>query len=281
MAKRAKNMTIIAVVTAVVVFSPIGLLTSRAETNNPYRIAYQVQPGDTLKSISKNNGLDWELVAAMNNLNKEAGLFAGQIILLPREPEMTYTIKAGDTLWDIAKFYQIELDFLIKYNQVLRPSRLQIGEIIKIPVDYMEREEPVRLAAKETIRIASRGSDSFILPVTGVISCPYGWRKSGFHHGTDIAAATGTPIFAVKQGTVLFSGWRPIYGYTVMIDHGNNIKTLYGHASKLLVKAGQTVRKGQIIAKVGSTGRTTGPHVHFEVYVNGKTVDPVRYLPKL
>ncbi|OPZ84295.1 MAG: Murein DD-endopeptidase MepM [Firmicutes bacterium ADurb.Bin419] len=123
-------------------------------------------------------------------------------------------------------------------------------------------------------------------PTSGRISSYFGTRSDPFnssakkHEGLDIAASTGTSIKAAASGTVTFSDTNGNYGKCVIISHGNGISTLYGHASTLLVKVGQKVKKGDVIAKVGSTGRSTGPHLHFEVRVNGTQVNPLDYLDK-
>ena len=120
-----------------------------------------------------------------------------------------------------------------------------------------------------------------IWPAAGDVSSPYGlrWGGSDFHPGIDIANDFGTPIRATADGTVTVAGWNSGgYGNMVDIDHGNGIKTRYGHAQQVVVTAGQTVRKGQIIAYMGSTGFSTGPHVHYEVSVDGQRVNPVNYL---
>lgn len=120
-----------------------------------------------------------------------------------------------------------------------------------------------------------------IWPSTGEISSPYGlrWEGTDFHPGIDIADDFGTPIVAAASGTVVEAGWNSGgYGNMVDIDHGNGILTRYGHAQAVVVSAGQYVEKGQIIAYMGSTGFSTGPHLHYEVQVNGQTVNPARYL---
>ncbi len=123
-------------------------------------------------------------------------------------------------------------------------------------------------------------------PTSGRISSYFGTRSDPFnftekkHEGIDIAAAKGTSIKAAADGTVTYSDTNGNYGECVIINHGNGISTLYGHASKLLVKVGQKVKKGDLIAKVGNTGRSTGPHLHFEVRVNGTQVNPLDYLDK-
>lgn len=121
-------------------------------------------------------------------------------------------------------------------------------------------------------------------PAHGNISSPYGWRKDPqnwsdkFHRGIDISASYGSDILASADGTVIFAKNYGGYGNAIIINHGNDITTLYGHASKLLVRSGNTVKKGQIIGKIGSTGKSTGPHLHFEIHINGNCIDPTKYL---
>ena len=119
-----------------------------------------------------------------------------------------------------------------------------------------------------------------IWPAAGYVSSPYGLRFGGteFHQGIDIAAEMGTPIVATADGVVTAAGWNGGYGNMVDIDHGSGIVTRYGHASAVAVSVGQQVRRGEVIAYVGSTGRSTGPHVHYEVRVNGAPVNPAAYL---
>jgi murein DD-endopeptidase MepM/ murein hydrolase activator NlpD len=120
----------------------------------------------------------------------------------------------------------------------------------------------------------------FIRPVNGRITSGYGYRhhpilkRRRLHAGIDFGARTGAPIVAAAAGTVISAGYRGGYGYTVLIDHGSGISTLYGHCSRLFVKSGAKVSQGQRIAAVGSTGLSTGPHLHFEIRVNGKPVNP-------
>ena len=132
---------------------------------------------------------------------------------------------------------------------------------------------------------ARLGTGQMIWPVRGRISSPFGSRyhpvlkRKKFHNGIDIAAPMGTPLLAADGGVVLVSGWRGGYGNYLVIDHGAGISTAYGHNSRLLVKEGETVVRGQRIALIGSTGLSTGPHVHFEVRINGQPTNPMNYLP--
>ena len=122
---------------------------------------------------------------------------------------------------------------------------------------------------------------SLVKPVSGTISSRFGARsrvRSSAHTGLDIATSTGTPVVAAASGTVTFSGWKGSYGYLMVITHSNVVQTYYGHCSKLYYSAGQTVSKGQKIAAVGNTGNSTGPHLHFEIRVNGVAYNPQNYL---
>lgn len=145
------------------------------------------------------------------------------------------------------------------------------------------------------IKYASSGSSNFstsralnyskvdlgmklIRPVSGVLTSRYGKRWGTTHTGIDIGASTGTSVKAAASGTVTFAGWKGQLGNLVVISHGNGIQTYYGHCSKILVKAGQKVSAGDIISKVGSTGRSTGPHLHFEIRINGGSINPQSYI---
>lgn len=122
------------------------------------------------------------------------------------------------------------------------------------------------------------GSGAFIWPCSGPMTSPFGWRWGRMHEGIDIGCGYGAPAYASAAGTVIVAGWFGGYGNLVVIDHGNGISTAYGHNSSVSVSVGQSVSQGQVIAAIGSTGNSTGPHSHFEVRVNGSPVDPLGYL---
>jgi murein DD-endopeptidase MepM/ murein hydrolase activator NlpD len=127
--------------------------------------------------------------------------------------------------------------------------------------------------------VATPGAAGLIWPVNGPITSPFGPRWGGFHPGIDIGVATGTPIHAATAGTVIWCGWQSGYGNLVVIDAHNGIATAYAHQSRIAVSCNQDVTQGQVIGYVGCTGFCTGPHLHFEVRVNGTPVDPLGYLP--
>jgi len=118
----------------------------------------------------------------------------------------------------------------------------------------------------------------FVWPVHGILTSSFGWRWGRMHEGIDLAVGNGTPVVAAAAGTVIVAGWMGGYGNLVVVDHGNGVSTAYGHNTSVTVGAGQSVAQGQLIAYSGNTGHSTGPHVHFEVRINGSPVDPLGYL---
>ena len=133
-------------------------------------------------------------------------------------------------------------------------------------------------AAQSHSTVVRTGSGALIWPVNAPITSPFGWRWGRMHEGIDLGAAYGTPIAAAASGTVIYAGWLGGYGNLTVIDHGGGLSTAYGHQSSIGVSVGQQVAQGEIIGNVGSTGHSTGPHLHFEVRVNGQAVDPLGYL---
>lgn len=182
-----------------------------------------------------------------------------------------YTLRKGDTLWGIAKKFNVDVDLLQKVNKITKPEKIQVGTRIVIPIGA---------GLKAGNQVASRNLPSLDWPLLGTITSGFGRRGQRFHHGLDIAAKAGTQIKAIEAGKVLFAGFRnSVYGNTVIVDHGY-LKSIYAHNKKNLVKKGDWVKVGQTIALVGSTGRSTGPHVHLEIHQNDQPVNPLRYLAK-
>lgn len=188
---------------------------------------------------------------------------------------------------------QLQTDLVQRLNSdrlALDAARIQLEKDSLSVAKLIQRkvaQEQARIAAakaRSQPRKFVRGSGIMALPSSGYISSPYGWRTHPvlgirrLHTGMDFAAGFGATIRAADSGTVLYSGWYGGYGKTVIINHGKGITTLYGHSSKLYVKPGESVKRGQPIAAIGSTGLSTGPHLHFEVRKNGTPVNPANYL---
>lgn len=159
----------------------------------------------------------------------------------------------------------------VKHNGILVEENIIKEEVVKEPTT-----EVVIKGTKPVPKTAATGT--FLMPTRGRISSRYGMRSGRMHRGLDIAASTGTNITSADGGTVTFAGYQGSYGYMVEVNHGNGYRTRYAHCSKILVKAGAKVYKGEVIAKVGNTGRSTGPHLHFEVLKNGVHQNPSNFV---
>ena len=170
---------------------------------------------------------------------------------------------------------EVELTINEKTTKALEEIQIDDLEVAKEnTVEKLNIDTTESIADINGIKVAT-------LPVTGTISSRYGVSSKirvSTHTGLDIATTTGTPIKVVADGTITLAAYSGSYGYLVKVDHGNGVETWYGHTSKMLVKEGQAVKAGNTIALVGSTGNSTGPHLHFEVRINGEHVNPQKYL---
>ena len=152
-------------------------------------------------------------------------------------------------------------------------------KIIQQPVTQVIAKGPTYASANVALSRGSGKVSGLGWPLRGGLNSYYGYRWGSFHTGLDIGGDTGQPFVAAAGGTVSSVGWSGGYGNMILIDHGNGVATRYAHASKVSVSNGQQISKGESIGLVGSTGRSTGPHLHFEVIINGDTVNPLNYLP--
>lgn len=184
-----------------------------------------------------------------------------------------HTIKNGDNLAGLARQYKTSISQIVSNNN-LANSSLKVGKQVKIPVSKRFYRVMQVSSRKTPVRT------HFQVPVSGNITDSYGWRfhpvwrKRLFHAGIDICATRGTPVSSSLPGQVVYAGWRTGYGKLIIVRHANGLSTRYGHLSSFTVRRGQMVKAGQMIAKVGSTGVATGPHLHFEIRRNGKTLNP-------
>lgn len=253
---------------------------------------YEVKSGDSIWRIAKNNGMGIQEITDVNpGLNIEK-LQIGQLINLSvSEPYLNVetTVKTAynqniqyDTQYvSDSNLYKGQSKVLEKgqygINRIVKQITKLNGQEIESTVLSTEKvKDPVtQVLARGTKQLI--GSGKFQWPANGSITSSFASR-GGSHKGLDIAAPKGTYIYAADGGTVVHSGWYYGYGYLVKIDHGNGYETYYGHCSALHVKAGETVTRGQHIANVGSTGNSTGNHVHFEVRLNGVPKNPLSFL---
>src|SRR5690554_1863592 len=261
----------------------VGNLTLEKLKEINEEIKYIVKKGDNLSQIAKRYNTNVKNIMRFNNLNSEL-IKIGQELKIPKdgigggEDEKIYApifheIQPGDALSLISKKYGVDIE-TIKLANNLHSDFIRAGDTIVIPHLQRASNQPFKLE-----------KGAFIWPVLGRISSGYGYRihpirkERHFHGGIDIAIPFGSKIRAAAAGTVIQSGYINGFGKTIVIDHGNGIRTLYAHNSSLLVRAGTKVNLGQTIALSGSTGTSTGPHLDFRIYYNGNTVNPFNYLP--
>ena len=188
---------------------------------------------------------------------------------------LTHTVQPGETIYHIARIYAVSPARLMAVNGISDPRQLAPGQTLIIPLNGA-----VPTAANVSPWQVARADRQFAWPVTaGLVSSPFGIRNGVMHHGVDIAAAAGSPVRAADNGTVIFTGHLHGYGNAVILQHSGGYVTVYGHNQRNLVRYGEEVVRGQIIAELGSTGRATGPNLHFEVRFQGQPQNPLAYLP--
>lgn len=281
--------------------APTDRIVERTKTEN-----YTVATGDTVSTIAHKFGVDVGTIINANGLTKSASIKPGQTLKIPPVSGVLHVVKRGDTVTKLAQLYKADQEKIMSVNQLASASDLGIGDEIVIP----DGVAPVTAVPKPTVAvrpnvpkttIAQKNYDTYqevdndstdtrtkpadavvstaskmVWPTSGhVITQYYGWN----HTGVDIDGDYTSPIYAVEDGTVVEAGWNNGgYGLQIVIDHPDGKRTRYAHSSKMFVKVGDKVKKGQTIAMVGTTGRSTGTHLHFEVYVNGKRGNPLTYV---
>ena len=231
---------------------------------------------ETINEITEH---DMAIIDEMTKLKTEVEDAKAEIEARRKEQEEARTIASGK---------QQQLSVKLKEKENLAKSLEKDIEKYKKVYEEARRQEE---ALKSSLNYSSSssqylGSGQFCWPAPSYtrISSPYGWRfhpiykTNKFHSGVDLAAPGGSNILAAENGKVISAGWNGGYGNCLVVDHGGGITTLYAHASKLVASKGEYVTKGQVIAKVGTTGNSTGNHLHFEVLINGKTTDPMSYI---
>ena len=259
-----------------------GGVSSSNQKQEPTIVTYTVVKGDTLWSISQRYDVKMNTIISTNNLKEISRLSIGQKLKLPitnmdiakaegysqdtAAEEIVYYVKKGESLWSISREYNVKLEAIIAANSITDASKISTGQQLRIP----------------NVPGARSSICNFIWPARGRITSPYGMRvisgRKDFHAGIDIGGPTGTNIVAAESGRVSYAGYMRGYGNVIILSHDGGYSTVYGHNSVNLVKKGQYVNKGSVIAKMGSTGNATGPHLHFEIRSSGKPVNPISYL---
>jgi len=262
-------------------------------------VTYKVQPGDTIWDIGARFNVGSYSVLWSNGLDEDAIIKPGQELKVPPVPGTLHAVKADDDLDSIAKKYNVEPAAIVEFNGIRPGEGLALDKLLVVPGGQLPvvRRAPVVPVAPPVIIVrppaqpqtAARPQTSvplpapapaaptgrFAWPARGLITTYF----SGWHPGIDVAAAVGTAIGAADGGTVSATGWDSTgYGYRVVINHGNGYSTTYNHLSSIAVRTGQQVGKGTLVGGMGSTGRSSGSHLHFEILRNGSFVNPLGVL---
>ena len=246
-------------------------------------VNYQVKTGDTLSTIAKKFGISVDTIRWENNLKSAKAIKVGQKLKILPVTGVVHKVKHGETIYSIAKKYRVDAQAIVNwpYNSFANDETfaLAVGQMLIIPDGIKPKEAPTvsrRLFAKVPAAGTVTGTGQFAWPTNGVITQGYRW----YHRAIDIANPSAPNVVAADTGTVIVAGWpHPwAYGNRIIINHGNGYKTLYAHLSRIYVKVGQTVKQGQVIGRMGTTGRSTGTHLHFEIRKNNVPQNPFNYL---
>ena len=255
-----------------------------SSTNNGIRmIEHKVAKGDSLSAIAQRYLVSVDTIMWSNSLSNPNKLKIGQTLKFPSISGVVHLVTRGESIWTIAKKYGVSRDEIVGANQLDEPDKLKLKQALVIPgaKPLPVRNAPVAVASRGAAGSRSSGSssgDALIWPLSGRISSRFGLRWGRMHNGVDIAVPIGTPVKAAADGCVIFAGWRSGYGRLVILDHGAGVHTYYGHNSSFTVSVGHAVAAGDRIALSGNSGVSTGPHLHFEVRVNGRARNPLDYL---
>jgi len=244
-------------------------------------IDYEVKEGDTISSIAGKFGISEETIYQQNGLNEKSKIKEGEIIEILPVTGIAHKVRKGDTVYSIAKRYDIEPQPIVNFpfNTFVNDETFQlaIGQTVIVPDGIMPSavaKPRVRQITPDAGTVVASGA--FAWPASGSISQRFVW----YHKAIDISNKTGPGILAADAGEVIVAGWPDGYGYgnRVVINHGNGYRTLYAHLSKVYVVPGQSVRRGDTIGIMGTTGRSTGIHLHFEVIKDGVHINPLNVL---
>lgn len=248
-------------------------------------IEYEVQAGETVSSIGKKFGISSDTIRWANDLSNVNQLKPGDTLKILPVSGVSHSVKAGDTIESVAKKYEADTQAILDFpfNNLPDDFKLKVGQVLIVPdgqppeVKTVPAKRPKFIAQGPTSpAFEAAGGGKFVWPAGGAISQYFAW----YHPGIDIPNKAAPGIAASDGGTVVLAGWPDGggYGNRVVIDHGNGYRTLYAHLSNIYVGIGQTVSRGQIIGQMGSTGRSTGIHLHFEIHFKGVPVNPLAIL---
>ncbi len=275
----------LAISTDIIPQKNIALMAIPEDRKGTEPFSYTVQGGDTLSSIGAKFRISVDAIKYVNSLSDSSILQVGDALTIPPVTGLIHKVASGDTLSSIANKYDVPSQAIADFNYILDTSKLAVGTELVIPDGKVPQPVipvipvPSYVPPFGTAPEAQPSSNFCVWPSSVRILTQY---FSWYHNGVDIASPAGTampPLYACTSGVVTRAGWDPFgLGLHVRIDHGNGYETLYGHMSRVDVGYGASVSRGQVIGLMGSTGRSTGPHVHFMVIYNGSAQNPLGYM---
>ncbi len=223
--------------------------------------------------------------AGVDSLKKACGLLLALSLACSTLGGGTWhEVKPGENLYRISRYYGVPVKKIIRKNGIRDATALRAGARLRIPGVRKKAPRhallPPGSAQRDLAATRAVGSLRFSWPLSGRISSRFGWRWGRMHEGIDIAARKGARVRSIEAGRVVQSGRLGAYGNMVVVKHKNGFSSVYAHNRRNRVRKGERVRRGQVIAEVGATGRATGPHLHFEVRHNARALNPLRYLPQ-
>jgi len=267
----------------VVSYNPYDNVLSTVISSKPRDkiVDYRVVSGDTLMSIARKFSVSIDTIKWANNLKTDV-IKPDQILKVPPITGVVHKVASGDTVYTIAKKYNTTAQNIVNFifNEFTDPDTfgLQVGQVLYVPDGVIEEEKPKYFAQAPTyaqVQAGVKGTSNFIWPTNGIITQYPIW----YHMALDVANNAAPPVLASDTGTVTFAGCMQYgYGCHIVIDHANGFQTLYAHLSSISVSSGQAVAQGVQIGSMGSTGRSTGTHLHFEVVRNGIRLNPLTIL---
>ncbi|NCN58958.1 hypothetical protein COW99_03645 [Candidatus Roizmanbacteria bacterium CG22_combo_CG10-13_8_21_14_all_38_20] len=261
-------------------YDEISTSTQISEKPRDQVIEYVVREGDTVSSIAEQFGVSEDTIKWANDLTvKNPVLKIETMLKVPPVSGVVHTVKKGETVYSISKKYQAEAQNIVNFpfNEFadLETFALDTGQILIVPDGVIQGAKPVIRQVPLAPEIIAHGDGQFLWPTNGRITQNFVW----YHKAIDIANKQAPSIAAADTGTVVYAGclkWG--YGCHVIVDHGNGFQTLYAHLSQYYVNVGDAVARGQSIGQMGSTGRSTGTHLHFEIRKNGVALNPMSFL---
>ncbi len=241
---------------------------------------YHTKSGETFSALAARNHVSEQALRSLNQANFNIEPKTDTAIIIPSKDGIYHIVRQGQGIADIARAYEVPLKEILRSNRIRGDEDLRPGEILFLPqASYLKRDD-----IRWIMLMSIQSQKGFLKPTTGRFADGFGVRrhpitgKMAFHFGLDLAPGWRARVVASQDGWVEFAGIKAGYGRLIVLNHGNGLTSWYAHLDQILVKLREKVKKGYLIGKVGNSGKVTGPHLHFEIRLNGKPQNPLLYL---